>query len=229
MKPRNYIPLGRLISDVLIKSDLVDHLISLNLMEDVIVDVGQPLSGRNLKSMSLIDKVIIKPTKDTSWEALKDQRDISNEMYLFSKIDPPEVMVCYHQDLEAQGIDLSGFSLDWLPDHPPNSMKRKREPSEKKKKKKSLKLGESSATQKKYVPLSSLAPGKSQISEAPFVSGSRQIISSLPQPPPPSLHMNQPYLYPYFMNLKLMNLILLTLTHLHLPYPNSISLQHPSS
>lgn len=33
MKPRNYIPLGRLISDVLIESGLVDHLISYNLME----------------------------------------------------------------------------------------------------------------------------------------------------------------------------------------------------
>lgn len=43
MKPMNYIPLGRLISDVLIESGLVDYLIYLNLMEDVIVDVGKPL------------------------------------------------------------------------------------------------------------------------------------------------------------------------------------------
>ncbi|XP_050895424.1 uncharacterized protein LOC127102047 [Lathyrus oleraceus] len=59
------------------------------------------------------------------------------------------------KDLEAQGIDISDFSLDWLPDQPPNFLKRKREPFEKKK---SLKLGESSATQKQLVPLSSSAP-----------------------------------------------------------------------
>lgn len=95
MKPINYIPLGRLISNILIESGLVDQLISLNMMEDVTVDVGKPLNGRNLKSMGLIDKVRVKLTKNTSWEALKDQREVANEMYLFSKIDPPKVIACY--------------------------------------------------------------------------------------------------------------------------------------
>lgn len=70
MKPMNYIPLGKLILDVLIESGLVDHLISLNLMEDVTLDVGKPLNGRNLKSMGLIDKVHVKPTRNTFWKAL---------------------------------------------------------------------------------------------------------------------------------------------------------------
>lgn len=95
MKPRNYIPMGRLISDVMIESGLVDHLIQLNLMDDVIVDVGKPLNRRNLKSMGLIDKVLIKPTRNTSWEALKDQREKVNETYLSIKIDPLEVIACY--------------------------------------------------------------------------------------------------------------------------------------
>lgn len=97
-------------------------------MEDVDMGMMKPLNVKNLKSMGLIDKVRVKPTKDTSWEALKDQRDIYNGMYLFSKIDPPWVITCYLQDLEAQGIDISGFSLDWLPGQPPNFMKRKRDP-----------------------------------------------------------------------------------------------------
>lgn len=63
-------------------------------------------------------------------------------------------------------------------------MKWKKEPSEKKKKKKTLKLGEFVASQKKLVPLSSSAPCKYHISEAPLVSVSRKILSSLPQPPP---------------------------------------------
>ena len=75
MKPKSYIPLGRLISEVMIESGLVNHLISLNLMEDVTVDVRKPLNWRNLKSMWLIDKVRVKPTRLTSWEALKDQRE----------------------------------------------------------------------------------------------------------------------------------------------------------
>lgn len=44
---RNYIPLGRLISEVLIESCLVDHPISLNMMEDVTMDVGKPLNAKN--------------------------------------------------------------------------------------------------------------------------------------------------------------------------------------
>lgn len=136
MKPKNYIPLGRLIYDVLIESGLVYHLISLNMMKDVTVDMGKPLNAKNLKNMGLIDKVRVKPTKDTSWEALKDHMEISNGMYLFIKIDPPEFIAFYLQDLQAQGTDISGFSLDWLPDQPPNFMKRKSDPSEKKKKKK---------------------------------------------------------------------------------------------
>lgn len=95
MKSRNYILLGRLIYDILIESGLVDHLIFLNLMEDINVDMGKPLNGRNLKSMGLIDEVRVKPTRLTSWEALNDHREITYEMYLFSKIDPPKVIACF--------------------------------------------------------------------------------------------------------------------------------------
>ena len=112
MKPRTYIPLGRLISDVLIESGLVDHLIHHNLMEDVTVDIGRPLNAHNLKSMGVIEQVRAKPTLDTSWEALKDQRKIPNGLYLFSKIDPPKVVAHYLQDLANQGVDISEFSVD---------------------------------------------------------------------------------------------------------------------
>lgn len=63
------------------------------MMEDVMVDMGKPLNAKNLKSMGLIDKVRVKPTKDTSREALKDHIEVSNGMYLFSKIYPLEVVV----------------------------------------------------------------------------------------------------------------------------------------
>ncbi|KAI5397716.1 hypothetical protein KIW84_063511 [Lathyrus oleraceus] len=146
MKTRNYIPLGRLISDVVIESGLVDHMIRHNLMEDVTVDTGRPLNARNLKSMGVIEQVCVKPTLDTSWESLKDQRKIPNSLYLFSKIDPPEVVAHYLQDLANQGVDISEFSVDWLPEHPPNFMKRMREPSKKSKKAKKAKLGETSGS-----------------------------------------------------------------------------------
>lgn len=181
MKPRNYIPLGRLISDVLIESGLVDHLISYNLMEDVTVDIGKPLNARNLKSMGIIERVLVKPTLDTSWKALKDQRKIPNGLYLFSKIDPQEVIDYYLQDLAYQGVDISEFLVDWISKQPPNFMKRKREPFENSKKYKTLKLEESS-TAGSPTPLNSSIPSKSLPSETPSHSNLKQLSSSLPQP-----------------------------------------------
>lgn len=108
----------------------------------MIVDIGRPLNFRNLKSMGIIGKVLVRPSLDTSWEALEDHRKIPNGLYLFSKIDPPEVITHYLQDLENQGVDISDFSVDWLPEHPLNFMKRMREPSEINSKKKADKLGE---------------------------------------------------------------------------------------
>ena len=100
-------------------------------MEDVTVDVRKPLNGRNLKSMGLIDKVLVKPPRNTSWEELKDQREKANKMYLFTKIDPLKVIARYMQDLEAQVYDIFGFGMDWLLYHRPNFLKRKREPFQK--------------------------------------------------------------------------------------------------
>lgn len=181
MKPKTYIPLGRLISDILIESGLVDHLIQYNLMEDVTVDIGRPLNARNLKSMGVIEQVRVKPSLDTSWEALKDQRKIPNGLYLFSKIDPPEVVAHYLKDLASQGVDISEFPVDWLPEHPPNFMKRMRELYEKSKKAKKAKLGETFAS-RPPVPLIE-SPSKSLPPHSHYVN-LKQIASSLPQTTP---------------------------------------------
>lgn len=180
MKTRNYIPLGRLISDVLIESGLVDHLIQFKLMEDVMIDTGRPLDARNLKSMGILNQVRVKPTLDTSWEALKDQRKIPNGLYLFSKIDPPEVVMYYLDDLRKQGVEFSGFSLDWLPDFPPDFLKRTREPSEKAKQAKREKLGEFSGS-RPPVPLVG-SPGKCVLLSPSVLI--KPIASSIPQPSP---------------------------------------------
>ncbi|XP_050897033.1 uncharacterized protein LOC127103835 [Lathyrus oleraceus] len=165
-------------------------------MEDVTIDTGRPLNARNLKSMGVIEQIRMKPSLDTSWEALKDQRKIPNGLYLFSKIDPPEVVAHYLQDLASQGVDISEFSVDWLPGHPPNFIKRQREHSEKSKKTKKAKLGEPFVS-RPPVPLI-----KSPYKSLPPPSRSvnlKQIASSLPQTTPiytyykPSPYTTKPY------------------------------------
>ncbi|XP_050889060.1 uncharacterized protein LOC127094245 [Lathyrus oleraceus] len=144
-------------------------------MEDVTIDIGRPLNAQNLKSMGIIDQVRAKQTLDTSWEALRDQRKIPNGLYLFSKIDPQEVVAYYLQNLANQGVDISEFSMDWLPERPPHFMKRMRDPSKKSNKAKKEKLGESSGSR----PLVSLAGSPKILNETTSPSS-----SSSPQSPP---------------------------------------------
>ncbi|XP_050919388.1 uncharacterized protein LOC127136920 [Lathyrus oleraceus] len=86
----------------------------------------------------------------------------------------------YLDDLCKQGVDISDFTLDWLPEFPPDFMKRTREPSEKAKQAKRAKLGESSGS-RPPVPLVG-SPGKS-VPLPPSVK-IKPVASSLPQPLP---------------------------------------------
>jgi hypothetical protein len=130
--------------------------------------------------MGIINQVRVKPTLDTSWEALKDQREIPNGLYLFSKIDPPKVVTYYLEDLHKQGVDISNFSLDWLPEFPPDFQKRTREPSEKTKQVKRAKLGEPSGSRP---PLPLVGPSGKSVSLPPSVK-IKPVASSLPQSNP---------------------------------------------
>ncbi|XP_050890472.1 extensin-like [Lathyrus oleraceus] len=79
-----------------------------------------------------------------------------------------------------QGVDITEFQVDWLPEFPPNFQKRMREPSEKTKQAKKAKLGETSGS-RPPVPLVG-SPGKS-VSLPPSVK-IKPIASSLPQTNP---------------------------------------------
>ncbi|KAI5434087.1 hypothetical protein KIW84_021087 [Lathyrus oleraceus] len=119
---------------------------SLRLMEDMAINVGKPINAKNLKSMGILDKVNVRPTLDTSWDALKDQRKIPHGLYLFSKEEPRDVILFYLQGLKDEGVDISDFHLSDLPDTSPNFMSHKRGPSEKTSQAKKAKLGESSGS-----------------------------------------------------------------------------------
>ncbi|XP_050890753.1 proline-rich receptor-like protein kinase PERK10 [Lathyrus oleraceus] len=86
----------------------------------------------------------------------------------------------YLDDLRKQGVDISDFTLYWLPEFPPDFMKRTREPSEKTKQKKRAKLGESSGSRPPVPMIGS--PGKS-VPLPPSVI-IKAIAFSIPQPSP---------------------------------------------
>jgi hypothetical protein len=113
-------------------------------MEDMAIETGKPLNSWNLKSMGILEKVNVRPTLDTSWEALKDYRKIPHGLYMFSKEEPKEAILLYLQGLKDEGVDISEFRLSELPDKAPNFVRHKRGPSEKTSQAKKAKLGESS-------------------------------------------------------------------------------------
>ncbi|KAI5389543.1 hypothetical protein KIW84_074997 [Lathyrus oleraceus] len=180
MKPRTYIPLGRLILDVLIESGLVDHLVKLRLMEDMAIDTGKPLNAKNMKSMGILDQVKFRPTLDTSWDALIDQRKIPHGLYLFSREEPRDVILFYLQGLKDEGVDISDFHLSDLPDKAPNFMRHKRGPSEKTSQAKKAKLVESSGSRP---PAPLHEPSGKSVSPAPSTQ-TQSIASSIPKPTP---------------------------------------------
>ncbi|XP_050889166.1 uncharacterized protein LOC127094369 [Lathyrus oleraceus] len=94
----------------------------------------------------------------------------------------------YLDDLRKQGVEFSDFSLDWLPEFPPDFMKRPQEPSEKAKQAKRAKLGESSGS-RPLVPLTG-SSGKS-VSLPPSVQV-KLIASSIHQPTPIYTNLETP-------------------------------------
>ncbi|KAI5409756.1 hypothetical protein KIW84_055275 [Lathyrus oleraceus] len=196
MKPRTYIPLGRLLSDVFIENWLVDHLEKNKLMEDLAIDTGRPLNSRNLKSMGILKKIQFKPTLDTSWDTLKDQRKLPHGLARFYKNEPREAILHYMQRLKDEGVDISDFRLDDCLDSEKDFVKFKRGPSEKKSSKaKKARLGETSET-RSPAPLQ-VTTGKSAPSfpSEPPVASSNPLLTPLytsSETPPSTTRTSQP-------------------------------------
>ncbi|XP_050908138.1 extensin-like [Lathyrus oleraceus] len=149
-------------------------------MEDVMIDTRKPINAKNLKSMGILDQVKVKPTLDTSWDALKDQREIPHGLYLFSKEDPRDVILFYLDNLMKEGVDISDFNLSELPETAPNFMDHPRGPSEKARQAKKARLGESSGSRP---PAPLHEPSGKSVSLAPSAQ-TQPIASSIPQPTP---------------------------------------------
>ncbi|KAI5402748.1 hypothetical protein KIW84_050378 [Lathyrus oleraceus] len=179
MKPRSYIPLGRLLSDIFIEHGLVDALEKTRCMDDLAIDVGKPLNAKNLRSMGIIKDIRVKPTMEVTWEALKDQRKMPHGLERFFKNEPRDAIAIYLQDRLDEGIDISDFRLEDCLDSVEDLVRYKRGLSEKKiaeeaRKAKKARLGETSGT-KASAPLN-VSSGKS----IPPVSSESIMASSNP-------------------------------------------------
>src|ERR1044072_4758349 len=81
--------------------------------------------------MGILKTITVDPTPEAQEEIL-GRRQVVDNFPLFSKLDDPEVVAQYVFMMEAEGIDMFGFSYDDLPDAPilVESRKRKKKSAE---------------------------------------------------------------------------------------------------
>ena len=128
----HYIPFGRILSDILVESGLVDALRDAQCTEDLVTTAGDTLDARNLKKMGVLEQVSVDPTPEAPEDVLK-KRMMVNGYPLWTKLDSPEALALYIYSMQQEGIDTTSFKYDDLPDCPPNV----RMPKGKKKRRKS--------------------------------------------------------------------------------------------
>ena len=101
---RDWIPLGRLISDILTQNKLVEHLTEAQQVNTLEACAGKPLDAKNLKKMKII-KTIKKDTTITTKEVITYRRVPMKDFPLFSQTNASqEITVRY---LEACKMDAT--------------------------------------------------------------------------------------------------------------------------
>lgn len=125
--PIKWIPMGRLISDIISESKLVQKLMEVGLTKEVEFYVRKTFSGRNLKNMSLII-VVIHPSETLDRNTVASRRIPIIDYHIFTKEDPPELLASYIVDCLVTCVTPVAYSFDELPDQAPDvySLKRKK-------------------------------------------------------------------------------------------------------
>lgn len=101
---RKFIPNGRLISYILVESSLVDDLLISGLTEELVKDAGKVFWGKNLKSMDLISR-FQRPDVMMTKDDIYGTRNPFENYLIFTKIDPPQVLMAYLDNCLKDGIE----------------------------------------------------------------------------------------------------------------------------
>ncbi|XP_058752247.1 uncharacterized protein LOC131625404 [Vicia villosa] len=105
---RNIIPLGRLISDILTESGLIDSLLEAGAVQDLEATCGSTVTTHTLKKMKLITSVTSPPRVVNE---IRTRRTPVDDFQLFFKEEHPKVILFY---LESCLKDNSEVDPAWL-------------------------------------------------------------------------------------------------------------------
>lgn len=109
-KIRNWIPLGRLISDILFESKLVHKLIETSMIKEVNLGIRKNFKGHNLKNMFFISSVV-NPLESLDKASISSRRIPVVDYPLFSKEEFKEVLELYISDCLASGVDPGEYLM----------------------------------------------------------------------------------------------------------------------
>lgn len=104
-KNRTWIGMGRLLSDILTESGLVDHLYEAGQAEILKSTVGRPLDGRSLFRLKLIDEVKAEP-QDISQESIKKRRVKVQDFPLWTREESVESLLYFIKECKREGIPM---------------------------------------------------------------------------------------------------------------------------
>lgn len=102
---RLWIGMGRLLSDILTESGLVDHLYEAGQAETLRSICGRPLDGRSLFRLKLVDEVKAEP-HDISQESIKKRRVKVQDFPLWTNEESVESLMYFIESCKRDGIPL---------------------------------------------------------------------------------------------------------------------------
>lgn len=117
LKPRKWIPLGRLIFYIMFESKLIQTLMEVSLSKELEFDIGKDFNGRNLKNISLL-KIVIIPSKLLDKKTLGSRRILVDDYPIFTKEDPIELLESYIANFFTTGVTTFAYYYEELPYHP---------------------------------------------------------------------------------------------------------------
>ncbi|CAI8589543.1 unnamed protein product [Vicia faba] len=131
---KNYISMGRLISDILIENGLIEHLTNQNKMEGIEADIGKPFNGNNFKILNIVERSweIIKPSIPEDLQNIKTLRISVFGYPSFTDFDSPTTLTTYIKGIKAECTDNSKIKNNGKKSY---TLKRKSDSIQKKKKK----------------------------------------------------------------------------------------------
>lgn len=130
-KGRTWIAMGRLLSDIITETGLVDHLYEAGQAEILKSSVGKAFDGKSLFRLKLIDEVKAEP-QDISQESVKKRRIRVEDFPLWTKEEPVECLIAFIAMCKLEGIPLPSDLLEQASRSAPDTEMRRKRKSKKK-------------------------------------------------------------------------------------------------